>query len=438
MGSQKPRILPWLICRIGSQDFPGLIWLNSEKTQFLIPWKHGLRQDRCGADIRIFQAWAIDSGSYDPAKDTPNPAVWKRNFRAALNGKPEIHMIEDRSADSNNPHKIYEIQKEICTESDLGSVDRDLTANISPGQFTPNTSLSNTTSSLGVDSPVGPIQLQISYKEEDLYCSPEVAMDCGIVNEPFSQGSTDFGAASSTCSSQPGALQESQLNFIDQLFSEEKCRTDFEVSIYYRGTLVQKTVVRNPNGFRITSQQRPIPGSHLEDVVLPAPMIEDQVAVAEIHKLLGNLEHGILVEIKEGSICGKRQGRCRAYWSMTETPDSKEPNQINKHNYSVLYTFPEFVTDLIGFIQGTRQESPQYNIWICLGEFWPDIRPWKKKIIMVQIVPVAMRMLHEMSYSTGASSLRSSEINLQISDTPSTSTELMAVLREMQERMQCA
>nr|KAG8536680.1 hypothetical protein GDO81_025867 [Engystomops pustulosus] len=109
MNSQKPRIIPWLIEQIYSQQYPGLIWDNKEQTRFRIPWKHGLRQDRSEDDVKIFEAWAIASGCYDPTKDSPNPAVWKRNVRSALNRKNEIRLLIDNSSDSQNPHKIYEI-----------------------------------------------------------------------------------------------------------------------------------------------------------------------------------------------------------------------------------------------------------------------------------------------------------------------------------------
>ncbi|PIO28729.1 hypothetical protein AB205_0210200, partial [Aquarana catesbeiana] len=111
MSFQKPRIIPWLEEQINSQRYPGLRWTNSEQTQFEIPWKHGLRQDKCEDDVKIFEAWAIASGSYNPNTDTANPAVWKRNFRSALNRKSEIRVFKDNSSDSTNPHKIYEFNR---------------------------------------------------------------------------------------------------------------------------------------------------------------------------------------------------------------------------------------------------------------------------------------------------------------------------------------
>ncbi|OCT70859.1 interferon regulatory factor 3 [Xenopus laevis] len=468
MGSQKPLIIPWLISQIGDPAYPGLIWLNEEKTQFRIPWKHASRQDRCDDDVKIFEGWAIVSGAYDPNKDQPNPAVWKRNFRSALHRKAGIKMIAKKSLESVDPHKVYEIQKEMSVESEVASEETYPNNSISPTSdlFSINNPRSNASYNMNVNLSEGMMQLQLSHTEEDLYCSPEdyqamtygdqynsqeswfsgisspetvVCADAPAYNEhSFSAAPVHVGAHAEVIPVEVATNHESQLQqqITDNFFQDRTLRTEFEVTVYYRGTEVSKSVVKNPHGFRITSRKQTVPGSYLDNVVLPLPtMIPDQAVAGEIHKLLQNLQEGVLVEVKGGSICGKRQGNCRAFWNMTEMPEISQPNQIDKNDYCILYTLQQFVADLTAFIEGTRKDSPQYNIWMCLGEMWPDVRPRKKKFIMVQIVPVAMKMLHDMSYSTGASSLRSSEINLEISDSLSSTNDLMAVLRELQERM---
>ncbi|KAG8566174.1 hypothetical protein GDO81_013129 [Engystomops pustulosus] len=240
----------------------------------------------------------------------------------------------------------------------------------------------------------------------------------------------------------PVETQETvQQNLLNQFFPNNTFATQFDVKIYYRGTLVKNTIVKNPNGFHITSTNQLIAETNLENVILPLPsMIHDHKVVAEINKILENLQLGTVVEVRDGSICAKRLGKCRSFWSMTEMPTTSEPNVIDKSDYCVLYNFQQFVKELIEFIEQKRKESPQYSIWICLGELWPDDRLWKKKLIMVQITPISMQILHELSYNTGASSLRSSEINLQISDSLSlhSTSDLLNFLKEFEERMECA
>ncbi|XP_074926646.1 interferon regulatory factor 3 [Chelonoidis abingdonii] len=112
MGTPKPLIVPWLRKKLDNGCYPGVRWLDQGRTQFRVPWKHGLRQDASTEDFQLFRDWAIDSGSYRPEHDAPAPSVWKRNFRSALNRKPGIQVLRDHSSDSADPHKVYEILPE--------------------------------------------------------------------------------------------------------------------------------------------------------------------------------------------------------------------------------------------------------------------------------------------------------------------------------------
>ncbi|KAM3921077.1 interferon regulatory factor 3-like [Leptodactylus fuscus] len=466
MSSQKPRIIPWLIEQINSQKYPGLIWINQEQTQFRIPWKHGLRQDRSEDDVKIFEAWAIASGSYDPNKDTANPAVWKRNVRSALNRKHEIRVVRDKSSESNDPHKIYEIIRGNIAGGDGASEDLYRNDSISPTTDAANWNSPGSQIMVDRNLAHGMTQMQISHSDEDLYLAPEdieIPLESPGQEWYPSMSSPDVYVAGSGAS--PGCynnltypiLEESsgqgvpvvpvetqesvQQNLMNQFFPNNSFATEFDVKIYYRGTLVKSTLVKNLNGFHITSRRHPDPESYLETVTLPPPSaIHDQRVAAEINKLLENLQQGTVVEVRDGSICAKRLGKCRSFWSMTDMPTIPQPNPIDKTNYCVLYNCQQFVKELIEFIEQKRKESPQYSIWICLGELWPDERSWKKKFIMVQITPISMQMLHELSYNTGASSLRSSEVNLQISDSLSlqSTSELLNFLKEFEEKMECA
>lgn len=410
--------------------------------------------------MKIFEAWAIASGSYDPGKDVPNPAVWKRNVRSALNRKNEMRVLRDNSSDSSDPHKIYEIIRGNVTIGDVASED-------STSPTTDTTNWNSPGSQIPVDSNLaqGLTQMQISLNEEDLYLAPEDlenplstpgqdwynnlsspdmylagASASPVCNNtlPYSAYEEQSGQVQCLPAETPGSVQQ---NLMNQFFPNNSFETEFDVKIYYRGTQVKHTVVKNSNGFHLTSRQQPNPESYLEHVTLPPPTkILDQKVAAEINRLLENLEQGTVVEVRNGAICARRMGKCRSFWAMTDVPTTSQPNAIDKSDYCVLYNCQQFVKELIEFIEQKRKESPQYCIWICLGEFWPDEKPWKKKLIMVQITPISMQMLHELSYSTGASSLRSSEVNLQISDSLSlhSTGDLLTFLKEFEERMDCA
>ncbi|XP_073512076.1 interferon regulatory factor 3-like isoform X2 [Phyllobates terribilis] len=237
--------------------------------------------------------------------------------------------------------------------------------------------------------------------------------------------------------SQPDEDQETFQQKILKHFSYNSFQTDFEVQIFYRGKLVQTSMVTNAPGFYITADQQPSHGGYVDRVYLPQPasVVVNQLLTEAVGHLLTKLKEGTLVEVREGMICAKRFGLCRSYWSLTNTPEPKTPNQIDKREYSILYSIYQFITELIDFVERRRKESPQYSIWICLGEQWPDDKPWDKKLIMVKVTPVAMRLLHEMSYSTGASSLNNSDINLEISTSLSSTNNLLSLLRSIEDMM---
>lgn len=376
-------------------------------------------------------------------------------------------MIENHSK-SDDPHKIYEI-----TIPGHGAVYNSTTANptlhpISPG----NQDIDSTTRTL--------------FEELDLYQDKEDLQDfnCeemqGIIGEMDSnkalsaeqsfynnatlpEGPLDGAAAAAVpvfqegayaayggfppytaaggqveqVQSQPAEDPKTFQTKILEHFSYNSFQTEFEVKIYYRGNLVQTTMVTNPHGFCITAEQHPGEGGYLDRVHLPQPesVVSNMLLVEVVNHLLRKLKEGTLVEVREGAICAKRFGLCRSYWSMTNTPKEKIPNQIDKTEYTVLYSIQQFITELIDFVEQRRKESPQYSIWICLGEQWPDHDPWDKKCVMVQVTPVTMRLLHELSYSTGASSLTNSDINLEISDSLSSRSSLLSLLRSIEDMM---
>ncbi|MEE6517101.1 hypothetical protein FKM82_027109 [Ascaphus truei] len=373
MGSQKPLIVPWLISQIDSGTYPGLVWLDAERTQFRIPWKHGLRQDRSGEDVRIFEAWAIASGAYDPTVDEANPAIWKRNLRSALNRKKNIRVVQNRSSDSTNPHKVYEITGGAMAANNATSEEQTLSDGVSPSSDLDYFLRSNSdgTHIMGRNLEDALTVLHLSQNQEELYRAPGdlpdtvASMDtynaasaqepCYIGPEVFGVGETHLNREISPYAGNaeedgahcgPFPVQE-QPNPLPNYFHNDTLETHFEVKVYYRGTLVKSTVVENSHGFLITSRQQPSPGGFLDDMVLPNPLtIWDQGVVESLKKLLKNLEEGIQVEVKGGDICARRLGKCRGYWSMTNTPETNAPNKIDKEDFCILYTLQQFVAGM--------------------------------------------------------------------------------------------
>ncbi|XP_072281842.1 interferon regulatory factor 3-like isoform X2 [Pyxicephalus adspersus] len=409
MASQKPLLIPWLIEKIDSQMYPGVDWSEGKnKTEFRLPWKHGSRQDLCADDFKIFEDWAIVSGCYDPKSHKPDPARWKRNFRSALNQKDSIHLITDNSAHATDPHKVFKI-----TRKDTEPIYCDL---------------EDFQNALPILDTVEPVQ------EIDChYLSSQVPTEGVAVYYEDANAVGDGAEAGQIQAVQEDTFQQQILRH----FTYNSFETDFEVNIYYRGTKVKSTMVTNPFGFCLTSRQQPLPSSYAEDVTLPQAQekVTNQLLIQSVNCILATLDQGTQVLVRDMAICAKRSGKCRSFWAITDTPTTVLPSQIDKHDYSVLYTLQQFVTELIEFVEKRRKDSPQYSIWICLGEAWPDGNPWRKKCIMVEIIPMVMRLLHELSYKAGASSLSNSDLNLEISDSLSDQSAVLSLLRNIEERM---
>ncbi|KAM5132169.1 interferon regulatory factor 3-like [Mantella aurantiaca] len=464
MASQKPLIIPWLIGKIGSLEYPGLEWDNHEKTRFRVPWKYNRKKNMSEDDINIFKGWAIASGCYDPKKHEPDPARWKRNFRAALNQKNTIRMVANNKSNNVNPHKVFEITREDSESF--------VVVPSEPCAGTGATPVFHQADDIATSQQIfmtqERYQPQLYSDSAALYCNLEDVENAFAILDASAPGQEiDWHILSSQVHTEGAAAyyegacaiggdvpphiinevpagniqpDQDQGTFQQQIlrhFTYNSFETDFDVNIYYRGTKVDSTTVTNRFGFCLNSGKQPPPESYLEDVTLPKPQekVNDLILVTAVNKILTTLDQGILVEVRDGAICGKRLGKCRSFWTVTDTPTTVLPNPIEKNDYSVLYTLQQFVTELIQFVEGRRRESPQYSIWICLGEKWPDNNPWKTKCIMVEIIPVVMRLLHQLSYSTGASSLRSSELNLEISDSLSSQSAVLSLLRSIEDMM---
>uniref|UniRef100_A0A673KTW6 Interferon regulatory factor 8-like n=1 Tax=Sinocyclocheilus rhinocerous TaxID=307959 RepID=A0A673KTW6_9TELE len=104
------RLRSWIVEQVNSGKYHGLVWDNTEKTMFRIPWKHAGKQDfRSEEDAAIFKAWAefkgklLENGNSDPAS-------WKTRLRCALNKSPEFSEVNERSQlDISEPYKVYRL-----------------------------------------------------------------------------------------------------------------------------------------------------------------------------------------------------------------------------------------------------------------------------------------------------------------------------------------
>ena len=104
--NERPeRMRDWLIRMINSGRFPGLKWLDDDKTIFKVPWIHAKKRGYCRErDAALFREWAIHSGKYH---DESDPTVWKINFHCAINGLKDIQEIKDMQTEDYRVYKVH-------------------------------------------------------------------------------------------------------------------------------------------------------------------------------------------------------------------------------------------------------------------------------------------------------------------------------------------
>ncbi|CAL1599362.1 unnamed protein product [Knipowitschia caucasica] len=446
MAQSKPLLMPWLRAQINSQQYPGVSWTNTELTEFSIPWKHALRQDSSSSDILIFKAWAEVSGG---GRAQGDPSVWKRNFRSALRAKG-FTMVSDNKNDTANPHKIYRWPDETRSKT---------SSSLSPDPPHPDAA---------DDFPFPtqesqPHEVLCLYSESDVFpdlsgssdilhtCMQELNICpeaesseppaeqqrlgaavigglglCGQQQYPVAAEAAEHGAGLPRQPSQPmeeggGGAHDPAQHFLDTVTQTDDgshFKTQFRISVFYRGRQVLDQLVTNESGVRIVYSSNPVPGavepeSGLSLVFLPAPQdMADQVQATLTQRILdslGWLDVGVSLHV----VYGQRRGESKAYWSFSKFDQSRRPQEVPKEPQP-LYMFKDFVKGIIDFTEG--KESPPSSLFFCLGEKWPDPdnKPWSKKLITVEVVLTSMENLKNIAVGLGASSLQSVELQLSL------------------------
>ncbi|XP_069011785.1 interferon regulatory factor 3 [Embiotoca jacksoni] len=459
MSNPKPLLIPWLRERIDSGRYPGVLWTNPEQTEFSIPWKHALRQDSSDTDVLIFKAWAAVSGNGRPQGE---PSVWKRNFRSALRAKG-FKLVGDNKNDPANPHKVFHWPDEASPKgnSSAGSQEQDESDLFDDcgfptqeSQVVPclNDILHLTEETVFIDHSASQDILQECLKE--LNIGPEEEGTAGFEPPPEQQqlqnqvvigecplpgqqqhpvtfegaaGETGLpeqpahpmeGAVGGDCD---GQLVAQFLHTMNKTSDGDNFKTQFRISVYYRGVKVSEQMIENEAGVRLVYRPELI-GSVLDHqsglslISLPSPgAMLDQTQASLTQRILDKLGDGLDVGVSGHVVYGQRRGEIKAFWSVSKFDQSKQPQEISKQPQP-LYLFREFVRGILDFIDG--KDCPPCSLLFCLGEKWPDPdgRPWEKKLITVEVVLTSMELLKNMAVVGGASSLQSVELQMSLEE----------------------
>ncbi|XP_009460900.1 PREDICTED: interferon regulatory factor 5 [Nipponia nippon] len=220
--------------------------------------------------------------------------------------------------------------------------------------------------------------------------------------------------------------------------------TDLEIKFQYRGRQVCVLTISNPHGCRLfhsslepTQEQVELFGPlTLEQVRFPATdAIPNEKQRFYTHQLLDVLDRGLILELQGQDIYAIRLCQCKVFWTGPCAARHAGPNPIEREKKTKLFSLEGFLNGLILFQKGQTTTPPPFEIFFCFGEEWPDQKPKEKKLITVQVVPVAARLLLEMFWCELSWSADS--IPLQISH-PDLKDKMVEQFKELHQLCRCS
>ncbi|XP_064297767.1 interferon regulatory factor 5 isoform X3 [Phalacrocorax carbo] len=458
--ARRVRLKPWLVAQVSSQRYPGLQWLDPERRRFAIPWRHATRHPPAPQDHdTIFKAWAQETGKFTEGVDEPDPAKWKANLRCALNKSREFRLLFDGTkATPLQPYKVYELCEGPAEGTD--GDDYGCSGEEDVSQLQKMTSLSIIDTQHGGDLlPPYPWP-----KEEPQFSSgcplgpfvpPAPALLPGEVGSTHGTPElppvtlTETGPSLGSLGPPPGTLGPPPAactveHAIPNLLISPHMLplTDLEIKFQYRGRQVCVLTISNPHGCRLfhsslepTQEQVELFGPlTLEQVRFPATdAIPNEKQRFYTHQLLDVLDRGLILELQGQDIYAIRLCQCKVFWTGPCAARRAGPNPIEREKKTKLFSLEGFLNGLILFQKGQTSTPPPFEIFLCFGEEWPDQKPKEKKLITVQVVPVAARLLLEMF--SGELSWSADSIPLQISH-PDLKDKMVEQFKELHQLWQ--
>ncbi|XP_053572316.1 interferon regulatory factor 5 isoform X1 [Bombina bombina] len=475
---RRIRLKPWLVAQVNSGQYPGLQWEDQDHKLFRIPWRHATRHIPIQDDENtIFKAWAKETGKYQEGVDEPDPAKWKANLRCALNKSREFNLLYDGTKETPmQPFKIYQLcdlqgqsEEHLTDDYNINDEDEEIhnqfpTLQISdslhpvpepipyiwpktePGFLSPcsNNAYPGPQHNLTAPSPVMPTASQGAYPGVEL--SPQgLVSQAGVIPLPEMVPAAR-GLETSTEAELPiqGVLPAPiEQGIPDLLISPQMLPlTDLEIKFLYRGKQTGSTIVSNPQGCRLFySNIEPIPEqvelfgpTTLEQVRFPGTdSIGNEKQKFYTNHLLDVMDRGLILTLQGQDIYAIRLCQCKVFWSGPCAGNIAGPNPIEREKRVKIFSLETFLNDLIACQKGQTNVLPPYEIFFCFGEEWPDRKPKEKKLITVQVIPVAARLLSEIF--TGESSWSADSIKLQISH-PDLKDKMVEKFKELHQLWQ--
>ncbi|KAM9311253.1 interferon regulatory factor 5 [Gastrophryne carolinensis] len=469
---RRIRLKPWLVAQVDSGNYPGLHWEDRERKLFRIPWRHATRHTPIQDDENtIFKAWAKETGKYQEGVDEPDPAKWKANLRCALNKSREFKLLYDGTKETPmQPFKIYQLcelpgHNEDSFSSadpladDNACEDEDEIDHIFPmldirdpcppppymwpkpeNRFSPCANLIQHNL-----APTDTVTPAVPRTYPSVKLSPQ-----GLVTQPVVLPHPDLVPPASIEPTQNAELPIQGViptplepGIPEILISPQMLPlTDLEIKFLYRGKQMGMMTVSNPHGCRLFySNLAPTP----EQVELFGPTTLEQVRFPGTNEignekqkfytnhLLDVMDRGLILSLQGQDIYAIRLCQCKVFWSGPCAPNVGAPNPIEREKRIKLFSLETFLNELITCQKGQTNVLPPYEIFFCFGEEWPDRKPREKKLITVQVIPVAARLLSEIF--SGELSWSADSIKLQISH-PDLKDKMVEQFKELHQLWQ--
>ncbi|XP_061493996.1 interferon regulatory factor 5 isoform X2 [Rhineura floridana] len=475
---RRIRLKPWLVAQVNSDQYLGLRWVDAGRKRFCIPWRHATRHIPSQDDENtIFKAWAKETGKYNEGVDEPDPAKWKANLRCALNKSREFSLIYDGTKDTPmQPYKIYE----VC---DVPQPNGESFAGDEHAGCEEEEELQKMMPTLRIADPAHGVEPLPPYpwlKQEVLFSNacgngsfphlahPDVPVGppppppvsaFAVGGEPSAPNFPEPDSSMPLAPLVPGTLaMQAELEALPQrgclvtpmeqfipdlLISPHMLPlTDLEIKFQYRGRSVGSLTISNPHGCRLfysnlkpTQEQVELFGPvTLEQVRFPSTeAVPNEKQRFYTHQLLDVLDRGLILELQGQDIYAIRLCQCKVFWTGPCARELSGPNPIEREKKIKLFSLESFLNGLIMFQKGQSATPPPYEIFFCFGEEWPDQKPKEKKLITVQVVPVAARLLLEMF--SGELCWSADSVRLQISH-PDLKDKMVEQFKELHQLWQ--
>ncbi|XP_042641027.1 interferon regulatory factor 7 [Tyto alba] len=192
-----------------------------------------------------------------------------------------------------------------------------------------------------------------------------------------------------------------------------------DVSIYYRGKLFHQEEVGGSQCLLAYQPSDPAVALRPGRLVrFPSPA---EVADSKQRRFTEELlcGAGLQLEQRARKLFATRLKKCRVFWALSqqlEDAGDPPPNLLCRDQETPIFDFNEFCTELRDFRNRQRQRSPDFTIYLCFGQSFSKAKPKESKLILVKLVPKFCEYWYNQVLREGASSLDSSTVSLQLSD----------------------